>query len=380
MSRPVELLKHARKIFEVQSQKAEVDLDIQFDQSITTLGIDWVLFDASRVLQILINLIGNAIKFTSNEPRRIVSVRLGTYLERPSGSHIEGFEFIPSKGSRHQSKAAAAARTTNTSPKDQKIEDVIFLAFRVEDTGRGLSGEEKERLFKRFSQASPRTHVKYGGSGLGLFISRQLTEMQGGEIGIASKPRQGSIFAFYIKAYRGLPPLEVCKLPSSAAVPSLNLDAPVPPPEIDIATCSVLIVEDNLVNQRVLKKQLANIVRNVYVANHGLEALEFLRRTQYWTGAGTDAGPEQNPFELSLILMDVEMPVMNGLACIRRIREQEAQGEISVHIPVIAVTANARTEQMMIAKEAGMDEVITKPFRIPDLVAMIKTTLAKYGT
>jgi hypothetical protein len=85
----------------------------------------------------------------------------------------------------------------------------IFLEFLVQDTGRGLSAEELKLLFQRFSQASPRTHVQYGGSGLGLFISRELTELQGGEIGVSSEAGKGSTFAFYIKGRRSSEPKEV---------------------------------------------------------------------------------------------------------------------------------------------------------------------------
>jgi CheY-like chemotaxis protein len=110
----------------------------------------------------------------------------------------------------------------------------------------------------------------------------------------------------------------------------------------------VLIVEDNLVNQRVLQKQLKNIGFITEVANHGGEALEVLKTSRFW------AGQEKIGVELAIILMDLEMPVMDGLTCARTIRDLEVEGTIVKHVPIIAVTANARLEQIESAISAGM--------------------------
>jgi hypothetical protein len=110
-----------------------------------------------------------------------------------------------------------AKRTDQTCGPDWGNGEEIYLEFAVQDTGRGLTPEEKKLLFQRFSQASPRTHVQYGGSGLGLFISRELTELQGGEIGVSSEAGKGSTFAFYVKCRRSSEPqeaLEVLPTPS----------------------------------------------------------------------------------------------------------------------------------------------------------------------
>ena len=130
----------------------------------------------------------------------------------------------------------------------------------------------------------------------------------------------------------------------------------------------VLIVEDNLVNQRVLAKQLRNTGMQVAVANHGGEALDYLRTTKYCISDGSGKA-------LALILMDWEMPVMDGLTCVRNIRELQKEGVVRAHVPVIAVTANVRSEQVEVALKAGMDDVISKPFRIPELCACIQKTL-----
>jgi CheY-like chemotaxis protein len=110
----------------------------------------------------------------------------------------------------------------------------------------------------------------------------------------------------------------------------------------------VLIVEDNLVNQKILAAQITKLGCTTYVANHGGEALEILRSTRHFKGRELDGK------DLSVILMDLEMPVMDGLTCVRKIRELEADGSIRGRIPIIAVTANARAEQIVSAKDSGM--------------------------
>ena len=111
---------------------------------------------------------------------------------------------------------------------------------------------------------------------------------------------------------------------------------------------SILVVEDNLVNQKVLCKQLRMHGHKVYAANHGGEALTFLEETRYWKAN------EKDGKELSIILMDTEMPIMDGLTCVRKIRKLQREGSIIQHIPIISVTANARSEQIEIARSSGM--------------------------
>ena len=117
-------------------------------------------------------------------------------------------------------------------------------------------------------------------------------------------------------------------------------------------TKHILLVEDNLVNQRVLQRQLKNLGCVVHVANHGGEALDKLRQSTWWTERASD-----KPIELSVVLMDQEMPVMDGLTATRKIRELEHEGKFVRHVPIIAVTANARSEQVQTAMEAGMVRV-----------------------
>jgi CheY-like chemotaxis protein len=274
--------------------------------------------------------------------------------------------------------------------------EVVYLRFEVKDSGCGLKPEEKKKLFNRFSQASPRTHVQYGGSGLGLFISRQLTELQGGEIGVASKEGEGSTFAFYIKARRTDTTEDERKsalkrrswdVQSNTSTTPDSLDsldsqehhdkhtsallALSEIPAINPNNWHILIVEDNLVNQRILAQQIRKLGATVYIANHGGEALSVIQESKYYTGR------EHDGKELSVILMDLEMPVMDGLTCVRRIREMEQEGLVRARLPIIAVTANARDEQIGMARDSGMDDVMPKPFRIVQIKAKIEALLRK---
>lgn len=318
---PLAIVQRALKMFEGELQNADIQLKFVVDPSMKALGIDWVKCDPSRVLQVLINLTTNAIKFTTTEARRTIIVTITASLERPSAVENPLVSWLPSR----------AKRTTMMEGPDWGNGEEVFINFAVEDTGRGLTADEKKLLFMRFSQASPRTHIQYGGSGLGLHISRELTELQGGEIGVASEAGKGSTFAFYIAARRSVAPENpVEHLPQIIAarrtVDGKSGTRKPPPPKTrdfadenpspsatatastaaaagDKAPLKILIVEDNLVNQRVLQKQLKNLGCITYVANHGGEALEQLQKSWYWTGKLKDPDVAQ----LNVVLMDQGM-------------------------------------------------------------------------
>ncbi|KAF1813699.1 hypothetical protein P152DRAFT_289178 [Eremomyces bilateralis CBS 781.70] len=395
---PLTIAQKAVKMFEGQLQNADIHMNFIIDPSYHKLGIDWVKMDPSRVLQIFINLITNAIKFTSEGPQRTITLTIAATTEptRDRGREVPSksspdlptwVDYFPTRSQRPD--------ITDSSP-DWGTGAPVYIHFAVQDTGKGLTENEKKMLFLRFSQASPRTHVQYGGSGLGLFISRELTELQGGEIGVASEAGKGSTFAFYIKARRCenaveemvVPvPLAVdregsqsragSRGPDSGSTSRVRLDGLSPAREpASRKSWHVLIVEDNLVNQRVLVKQLRNKGLAISTANHGGEGLEVLKKSKLWHRNRTKS--EREAPHIDVVLMDQEMPVMDGLEATKAIRELERKGELLGHVPIIAVTANARSEQVKALLDAGSDDVVSKPFRIPELIPKIEELADKF--
>ncbi|KAG9838405.1 putative histidine kinase HHK19p, partial [Aureobasidium melanogenum] len=354
--RSVSILEDIQKMFEVEAKRLGVNLSTIVDLSLAAQDAEWMAIDTGRVMQILINLVSNAIKFTRTRTKgpKNVTVRVGASKTRPLDLPVD----------------FTIARALQDSIYDtaEFSENACYLWFTVEDTGIGMNSEEQKRIFSRFAQGSIRTHKTYGGSGLGLFISRTLSELQGGEIGVSSEPEKGSTFAFFVKAHTTSPPQVqengdgLSRLPSPAT-------HDLQPGKIPV---SVLIVEDNAVNQRVLERSLKVKGYVTHVANHGQEALDFLKTTKLWKG---------NEFsrtapDIDVVLMDVEMPVMDGLECARNIRNFQRTGEMRSNLPIIAASANARAEQVQMALEAGMDDSITKPFRIPELTPKIDSFAA----
>lgn len=375
-TQPVAVIQRAMSMFKPEVQAKNIEFNFCPRDSLKENNVDWVNLDPSRLLQITVNLITNAIKFTATSPKRVISVHIGASTE-PLDLHNKGFEYVPTRG----------ALADITASEEWGDGELLYIRVQVEDTGCGLTPEEKQLLFERFAQASPRTHAHYGGSGLGLFISRQLAELHGGQIGVSSEANVGSTFGFFIQARR----LTKYKRPLTSRHPSIQLITPTTPdvtspePSSSLLTPNpititkvkrqdpekykhlhILVVEDNIVNQRVLCKQLEKAGCNVSFANNGLLALEHLATTVF---------QKEDGIPLSIILMDLEMPEMDGLTCVGCIRKMEAEGTIQKHVPVIAVTANVRGEQIAMAKDSGMDDVVSKPFRVPDLLDKIEALL-----
>jgi CheY-like chemotaxis protein len=200
---------------------------------------------------------------------------------------------------------------------------------------------------------------QYGGSGLGLFVSHELAELQGGQIRVESEFKKGSTFAFYVKCRKA-----EARQPMNTSTSGLSkVVIPIHQEMVSsLMGYRVLLVEDNIVNQRVLRNNSSAFTAAVSVAGHGLEALSIIEATKW------HKGQEHSGERLDIVLMDLEMPVMGGLECLRRIRGREHSGAIAGHVPVIVVSANARRTQVEQAAEAGSDEFISKPFRIGELV------------
>ena len=227
-----------------------------------------------------------------------------------------------------------------------------FLDFCVEDTGIGISSETLDRLFQPFVQADSKMNRRFGGTGLGLAISRRIAEAMGGTITVASTPGKGSTFTFRF-------PLEVSP-GRMAAVPShVFLGAVSASPSSPCAETPsrpdaplVLVVDDDNASGVVAVKMLQNLGCRAEFAADGAEAIEAFVPGKY-----------------SVILMDVAMPVMDGLVATGKIRE--AEGATGYHVPIIAFTANVTHGDQDRCLAAGMDDFLSKPFKKEELAAKL---------
>ncbi|OWP63754.1 hypothetical protein CDA63_07120 [Hymenobacter amundsenii] len=252
----------------------------------------WVLGDPFRLRQILLNLLSNAIKFTNKGQVLLTYQRVANLAGEASGT------------GRYQ--------------------------FSVLDTGIGISPDQLQHLFEPFTQASASTAREYGGSGLGLSISRGLVELLGGELTAESRPGHGSTFRF------------VLELP---AAPTPDLTLPVPPPDYQrLSGHHILLTEDNAVNQLLVRTMLQGWGLKVDTASSGAEALALFREHHY-----------------SLVLMDIQMPGMDGVATTRLLRQHPNPARAAT--PVVALTAHAMPGDAERYRTAGLDDYLSKPFR-----------------
>lgn len=266
--------------------------------------------DPARLRQVLTNLVNNALKFTA-QGEVFVEVRRGQdAAEVPS--------FL-----------------------DHEAENSCVLSFSVRDTGIGISAEMRERIFESFAQADESTTRKYGGTGLGLSIAKQLTRLMGGEIGVESRESQGSVFWFtarlaIVHASRTTMVMRHVARPPSYVQPLEPLPL--------LRPLQVLLAEDNEVNQEVTKGLLELLGCRVQVVSNGKEALEAM-----------------HTHVLDVVLMDCQMPEMDGFMTTAEIRHQEVHAGKS-RIPIIALTAHAMVEDRERCLSAGMDDYLGKPF------------------
>jgi signal transduction histidine kinase len=233
---PAAIVSDAVHMFELESRKDGIDIKFFEDSSLRILGAQYVMMDPSRTLQILINLITNAIKFTRDRLRREIEVSVGATLDRP-GETWDGVKFAP----------ITTSAGSLLEKDDWGHGTMVHVWIKCRDTGCGLSKEEQGNLFTRFSQATPKTHIKYGGSGLGLFISKRLTELQGGAIGVSSAPNIGSTFAFFVATRLARPPTPLRSQGDKELTLEGRNSRTLAVTATNTFAYSVLIVEDNLV-------------------------------------------------------------------------------------------------------------------------------------
>jgi len=291
--------------------------------------------DVHRLQQILLNLISNAVKFT----------RQGEIVVRCAVEKED------------------AERTT--------------VRFSVTDTGMGIPEDRVERLFKSFSQVDSSTTRQYGGTGLGLVISKQLTELMGGQIGVNSRLNHGSTFWFVVPFERtraheeaAMTHLDPTESSAPAGYSGNACDAAASPQNPSPSVTGgkrILLVEDNLVNQKVAAKYLERAGYIYTIASNGQEALDVLIREYF-----------------DLVLMDCQMPVMDGFEATRCIRDLQAHGRLAgrmpeQHLPIIALTASAVFGDREACLNAGMDDYLTKPLSREAMLQTMDPLLEKYS-
>jgi len=237
--------------------------------------------------------------------------------------------------------------SVKTMPSNQNNSDAVVLQWTVKDTGIGITAEQQTRLFGAYAQAEESTARRYGGTGLGLMICCQLVELMGGAMMVESTPGTGSSFTYFTSL---LP--EIQRTTSAQAVkPSIAVMADRTTP------IRILVVDDNEINQVVACKFLQKLGYQVEVARNGREAVDSIAHATY------DA-----------VLMDCEMPEMDGYEATQQIRRQEQT--TTRHLPIIALTGHASSEDEQKCRQAGMDDVVTKPLTLPTLRAKLERLLA----
>jgi signal transduction histidine kinase/DNA-binding response OmpR family regulator len=293
------IIDEIKDLFYFDTQNKGIELKINISKEVPR----FIESDPVRIKQILINIIGNAVKFTEKG-----FIKLDIKLK-------------------------------------EKINDKIKILFSIEDTGIGIPKDKEKNLFNPFYQVDGTSKRKYGGTGLGLAITKVLINKMKGEIRLESQINKGTTFYFTIET-REISEKEYEKIEIENKEEIKNI-------KINISNNHVLLVEDNLINQEIAKEILERNGMKVSVAENGLIALEKLKNNNY-----------------DIILMDVQMPIMDGYETTGKIRQ--IADEKKAKTPIIAMTANAIKGDKEICLNAGMDDYISKPFETEKLLNKIR--------
>ncbi len=310
-----DLIEEVRLLMKVRADGKGLPLDFEYVGALP----ESIHSDPTRLKQILINLIGNAIKFTETGGVRLVTRFL-----------------VPDP-------------TSHDAPGEPMIQ------FEVIDTGVGMAPDQVAQLFQPFAQADNSTTRKYGGTGLGLTISKRLAGMLGGDIAVESEPGVGSAFRVTV-ATGPLDGVAMQERPAEAVQRKTETAFHAPAASVRL-DCCILLAEDGPDNQRLISYVLTRAGAEVTIAENGQVAVE----------KALAARDEGNPFDI--ILMDMQMPVMDGYEATRRLRGQGYTG------PIVALTAHAMASARTACTEAGCDDYATKPIDRAELFATISAHL-----
>jgi len=294
-AQPFNLKKTLKHVYDLL--KVKVSSDVEFNLFLDAELPEMVIGDQGRLNQILVNLAGNALKFTE-----------------------EGDVTISVK-------------------KVAETSDDYSLRFSIKDTGIGIQEEKLKTIFERFTQAEESTTRKFGGTGLGLNIVKQLVELQKAEIHVKSKQGRGSEF-FFVLTYKKADEVET----------------PIEPLlEEHLGKLKILLCEDNILNQKLAKSVIINFGFELDIAENGQEGIDLLSKNNY-----------------DLVLMDLQMPVKDGYQTTEYIRN-----ELNLAIPIIAMTAHSLVGEQERCYNVGMDAYVPKPFKQAMLFEAIKTAMSK---
>ena len=288
------LLRATQKVFEMKLDGRSISVDVLLDTRI----VGNVVGDDLMLNQILMNLVGNAEKFTE-EGRIQIIAKVG-----------------------------------------REDEQGYWIDFEVNDTGIGIPDEKLDLVFQKFRQVNPHGH-KHKGTGLGLAITKELVEIQGGTISVKSVVGRGSQFFFSLPFGKAVTTAETKPVAEKPVVPTG-----------DMPLCRVLVAEDNVMNQKYIGSLLNKWMIPFALALDGTRAVEMAK---------------SQPFDI--ILMDIQMPLMNGYEATVAIRSSQNPNQ---HVPIIALTASAMLDHKHTAIEAGMDDFLTKPFDPAQLLAILQ--------
>ncbi len=287
-----ELVNSVADLFRPQATTRGLKLETRMPKG----GMPMLEGDSGRIRQVLLNLVGNAVKFTERG-----SVTVDVAMEPAT-------------------------------------EGGVLVRCAVRDSGIGIAPSDQQRLFSQFYQADVGNRRRFGGSGLGLAICRRLLDLMGGLIRVESAPGQGSTFTFTVPLRLAPAPVQVQPTPAQASGPKLP-------------RMRVLVAEDNLTNQMVVRAMLSRLGQTVEIVGDGAQAVEAVRNGEF-----------------DLVLMDVQMPEVDGYEATRRIRALE--GPVA-SIPIVALTANAVAGYEELSLQAGMNGHVSKPVTLAGLAALL---------